>query len=164
MWACRGALGKTWGLKPKVALWIYKTVLRPRLLHAAVIWWHRVTKVEARNLLNGLQGSYLRAVAGTMKTTPTEALGIAHNVTPLDLKIMYAARSTAYRLFCQGEWKDNGLGHTRLGFLQKHPFNLKQDRIPRKFQGNDKIRAYIPTREEWKNPDLIINQIGRAHV
>jgi len=84
MWACRSALGKTWGLKPGVALWLYKAVLRPRLLHAVVVWWPRITKVEARNLVSDLQGSYLRAV---VRATPTEALEIALSVTPLDMKI-----------------------------------------------------------------------------
>ena len=74
-----------------------------------------------------------KAIAGAMRSTPTEALEIALNVTPLDLKIMYAARSTAYRLACQCEWKDNGLGHAKLDFLQRHPFKLKQNRIPKRF-------------------------------
>jgi hypothetical protein len=40
-----------------------------------------------------------------------------------------AARLTAYRLKCQGEWRDRGLEHKKLYFLQKNPFMLKQGRI-----------------------------------
>jgi len=36
-WACRRAMGKTWGLKPKIGLWLYKAVLLPRLTYAAVV-------------------------------------------------------------------------------------------------------------------------------
>jgi len=32
-----------------------KMVLLPRLTYAAVVWWPRVEKVEARNLLKSLQ-------------------------------------------------------------------------------------------------------------
>jgi len=41
MWTCRRAMGKTWGTKPRVALWLYKMVLLPRLMYAAVVWWKR---------------------------------------------------------------------------------------------------------------------------
>jgi hypothetical protein len=33
--------------------------------------------VEAKNLLQSLQGSYLTAAVGSMKTTPTEALEVS---------------------------------------------------------------------------------------
>ncbi|XP_018392964.1 PREDICTED: uncharacterized protein LOC108772018, partial [Cyphomyrmex costatus] len=54
-----------------------------------------------------------------------------------------------YRLRCQGEWKETRTGHTRLGLSDKHPFNLKQDRIPRKHQWVKTFKVKIPTREDW---------------
>jgi len=54
MWACRRAVGKTWGIKPNIVLWIYKAILLPRLTYAAVVWWPKVEKVGARNLLRSL--------------------------------------------------------------------------------------------------------------
>ncbi|XP_011705799.1 PREDICTED: uncharacterized protein LOC105460998, partial [Wasmannia auropunctata] len=150
MWACRRALGKNWGIRPRVALWIYETVLLPRLTYAAVVWWPRVEKVEARNLLKSLQGNYLRAAVGAMKTTPTEALEVALCLPPLDQKIIYLARLTAYRLMCQGEWRNTGLG-----LLQKHPFTLKQDRIPRKHQLTNTFKVLIPTRKDWRRPGFL---------
>jgi hypothetical protein len=65
---------------------------------------------EASNLLRSLQGSYLRAAVGSMKTTPTEALEVALCQTPLDLAAIKAARRAACRLKCQREWRDTGLG------------------------------------------------------
>jgi len=150
MWTCRRAMGKTWGTKPRVALWLYKMVLLPRLTYAAVVWWPRVEKVEAKNLLKSLQGSYLRAAAGAMRSTPTEALEIALCFPPLNQTIVCSARLTAYRLKCQGEWRNVGIGHTRLGFLHKHPFTLKQDKIPRQYQLVKTFKVTLPTREDWK--------------
>jgi len=66
-------MGKTWGISPKVALGMYKTVLLPQILYAALVWWPKVTRMEAKNLLWSLQRSYLRAPVGSM-TTPTKTL------------------------------------------------------------------------------------------
>src|SRR5580765_5412985 len=132
MWMCRRAMSKSWGVSAKVALWLYKAILLSRLLYASVIWWSRTDKLETKNLLQSLQGSYLRAAVGAMKTTPTEVLEIALCIPPLDLAAVNAARCTAYRLMCLGEWKDTGLGHTKLGLLQKDPFTRRQDRILKK--------------------------------
>jgi len=49
-------MSKTWGTKPRVALWLYKMVLLPRLTYAAVIWWLRMERMEAKKLLKSLQG------------------------------------------------------------------------------------------------------------
>jgi hypothetical protein len=62
-----------------------------------------------------------------MKITPTAVL-------ELDLTVTGAARLSTYRLKCQGEWKDTGLEHTKLNFLQKHSFILKEAKIMKKYQ------------------------------
>jgi len=64
-----------------------------------------------------------------MKTATTEALEVVLYSTPLDLAVTVAVRFAAYRLKCQGEWRNTGLGHRKLELLQKYPFALKQDRI-----------------------------------
>ena len=88
-----------------------------------------VSRVELKNLMQSFQGSYLRAVVGSMRTTPIEVLEIALCQTPLDLAVIGAAALTAYVLKCQEEWRNAGLGHTKLDFLQKYRFTLKQDSI-----------------------------------
>ncbi|XP_020297708.1 uncharacterized protein LOC109862160 [Pseudomyrmex gracilis] len=149
-------MGKSWGIKLNSALWIYKAVLVPRLTYAAVIWWSRVEKIESKNLLKNLQGNYLMAAVGTMRTTPTEALEVALCIPPLRLTVISAAKLTAYRLRCQGEWRDFGVGHTRLEFLHKLPFTLKQDRISRIRQVDKAFSINLTTRADWKNKNLQI--------
>jgi hypothetical protein len=70
-----------------------------------------VSKMEARNIMPSLQSSYPRVTVWSLKTTPTEVLEGTLCLTPLDLAITGAARSTAYRLNCHGESKNTGLGH-----------------------------------------------------
>jgi hypothetical protein len=96
------------GINPKTAIWMYQTVL-PQKLYASVVCWLMVSRVEAKNLLQSLQSSYLRAAVGSMKTTPTETTEEALSLIPLDLAVIGAARFTAYRLNCQGEWRNTGL-------------------------------------------------------
>ena len=86
------------GHYPKVALWMYKTVLLPQILYVSVVWWPMVSRVEARNLLQSLQGSYPRVAVRSMKTAPTEVLQVALCLNPLELAVTGAARFTAYRL------------------------------------------------------------------
>ncbi|XP_018406343.1 PREDICTED: uncharacterized protein LOC108782547 [Cyphomyrmex costatus] len=127
MWACRIAMRKNWGLNLRTALWLYK------------------------------MGGFLRAATGAMKTTPTEALQVALSIPSLNQVIKYIARQTAYKLKYQGEWKETRTGHTRLGLSDKHPFNLKQDRIPRRYQFMKTFKVQIPTREDWRKPNFKTN-------
>jgi len=51
-----------------------------------------------KNLLQSLQGTYLKADVGSIQTTPTEVLEVALCLTLLDLAVIGAARFNAYRL------------------------------------------------------------------
>ncbi|XP_020296585.1 uncharacterized protein LOC109861372, partial [Pseudomyrmex gracilis] len=155
-------MGKSGGIKLNTALWIYKAVLVPNLTYAAVVWWPRVEKTESKNLLKSLQDNYLRAAVGAMRTTPTEALEVALCIPPLSLTIISAARLTAYRLRCQGGWKQFGSGHTRLGFLHKSLFIYKQDRISRKYQVEKAFFINLTARADWKNKNLQIQPSEHA--
>ena len=92
-----------------------------------------------------------------MKTTCTKALEVALCQTPLDLAATEVAGLAAYRLKCQGEWRDTGLGHLKLECLQKYPFTLNQDRILKKYQLVKPFKIRIPTKQDWQTPDKIIN-------
>lgn len=51
MWGYRKAMGRSWGINPRIAIWMYKTILLPKILYALVVWWPMVSKVEAKNVL-----------------------------------------------------------------------------------------------------------------
>jgi hypothetical protein len=54
-WQCRLAVGKTWGLSPKVVAWLYTSVVRPILSYASLVWWRRVELKNAQKSLSHLQ-------------------------------------------------------------------------------------------------------------
>jgi len=134
MWVCRRTMGKKWGISPQVALWMHRAIMLPKTLYVSVVCWPMVSRAEAKNLLQSLQGSYLRAAVESVKNTPIEAMEVALCLTPLALAVIWANRFTAYRLKHQGEWRNTGLGHIKLEFLQKYPLTLKQDRFLIKYQ------------------------------
>jgi hypothetical protein len=88
-------MGKIWEINSRLALWTYKAILLPKRLYVSVGWWLMVSKVEARNLLQSLQGSYLRATVGSMKTAPTNMLEVALCQTTLNLATFETAGLTA---------------------------------------------------------------------
>jgi hypothetical protein len=96
MWACRRVMGKSCRINSSIAMWMYKTVLLPQILYASVVCWCVVSRVKAKNLQRSLQGSYLGAPVGSVKTPLTETLEVALCLTPVDLAVIGAARYTAY--------------------------------------------------------------------
>jgi hypothetical protein len=93
---------------------MYKAILLPKLMYAAIVWWPMVSTMEIRNLLRSLQGNYLRAAVGATKTTPTEELEVALYQAAMDLAAIEAVGLTAYRLKCQGEWMNTGSYKVRI--------------------------------------------------
>lgn len=82
-------------------------------------------------------------------------LEVALCLTPLDIAVIAAARFTSYRLRCEGEWRNTGLGHMKLEFFQKYPFRLKQNRILRKYQLVKQFKVLILTRDNGCTPGII---------
>lgn len=84
-WQCRCAFGKTWGLKPKVVLWLYTAIIRPILCYGSHLWYHKAELNCVKQDIEHVQRMILVGVTGVMKTTPTKALEILLSTLPLDL-------------------------------------------------------------------------------
>ena len=161
-WACRRAFGKTWGLNPRVLLWIYTAVIRPRIIYASSIWWTR-TKVQITRLdLNKFQRSILVAVTGSIRTTPGAALEVILNIPPLpDFIESYALRSL-YRFKC-GDHKSKILsyGHTNVdvGQFLKHIYHMHHDFMISRFSFHKPFKILFPSREDWEMDKIKCNGI-----
>jgi hypothetical protein len=79
--------------------WLYTRVLRPSILHAALVWWPKVKQQRTAKIqLGRIQRMACLAITGPMKSTPTAAVEVLLNLTPLDLLIMAEARMALCRL------------------------------------------------------------------
>ncbi|KAI5735212.1 hypothetical protein M8J77_015582 [Diaphorina citri] len=113
---CRRAVGKTWGLKPKMVYWLYTMVVRPTITYGALVWWPKTEQATVIKKLRSLQRQACIGITGTMKTTPTLALETILNLPPLELFIKGVARMASYRMECNNTWKPKrpNLGHVRI--------------------------------------------------
>ena len=82
-------MGKLWGLKPRMALWIYKMVVRPIVAYASLIWSKAIHSEEARKSLEKFQYFALNTLGYFRKNTPANALEVITDTMPLDLFIMH---------------------------------------------------------------------------
>jgi hypothetical protein len=90
--------GKKWVLRPNMVHWLYTRVIRPSMLHAALVWWPKVKQKTTKIQLCRIQRMVCLAITGDMKSTPTAAMEVLLNLIPLDLLIMAEASMALYRL------------------------------------------------------------------
>ena len=88
----KGSMGKLWGLKPKMAMWVYRMVVRPILSYASVIWAKIALKAEVRQELKEFQAFALHQMGYFRAKTPQNALEVITNTIPLDLHLLYDAQ------------------------------------------------------------------------
>jgi hypothetical protein len=94
----RRMYGTKWGLRPTIVCWLNTRVIRPSIFHAALVWWPKIKQKSTKTQLGRIQRMACLAITGATKSTPTAALGVLLNLTPLDLLIMAEARMALYRL------------------------------------------------------------------
>jgi hypothetical protein len=94
----RHKFGKKWGLRPNMVHWLYTRVIRPSILRGTLVWWSEVMQKTTKMQLGKIQRIACLAITGAMKLTPTAAMEILLNLTPLDLVILAETRMALYRL------------------------------------------------------------------
>ena len=72
-----------WGPKPQLMRWAYLGVVRPMLCYGAMIWGHRAPEMIAK--LRRINRMAINTFANFPKSTPTTALEIMLDITPLHL-------------------------------------------------------------------------------
>lgn len=82
---CRRSVGKTWGLTPKVMLWLYTLVIRPIFSYSAVLWYHRLKIGTIKKQLISVQRLALLCISGAHHSCSTAALETLLCIPPLDL-------------------------------------------------------------------------------
>ena len=135
----RGAIAHAWGPKPKFLLWLWTSVMRPRITYGSIVWAKAAERQTIINKMRSLQGHALRMIAPVRRGTPIRALEILYSIEPLHLHIKYLAMSTAIRIDAMMSWTTH--------LKQKGHIEYAITRTPRSLQGA--ILDKIPYERNW---------------
>ncbi len=150
----RRAVGRTWGLSPKVVRWLYIAVIRPMLTFAAVVWWPRTELGIAQMQLGRVQRLACLCITGAVRTTPTAAMEVLLALPSLHIHIRMEAMATSYRMSTVNQWNKGNVGHKRIWGLMRDISPLHQfrsDHIIPQFLFDKDYDISFPKREDWLN-------------
>lgn len=163
LWAARAMVKRTWGINPKMTMWLYKQVVLPRITYGAIVWWNRAQLAIRTSSLNRVQRNAMLMVTGAMRTTPTYALCTALNIPPLEIKLTAVALMTYLRLNQTLTW-GSGAEYTRHGKIKDLAERIvtvkNSDYTPRTYNQERNYEVIINGRDQWhKGSDAIENPI-----
>lgn len=155
LFTCARMAGSTWGLKPKMMDWLYRSIVRPIISYAAFVWWP-TTKVKARQLaLDKLQRTACLAITGASRSCPTAAMQVILDLPPLAIFLESEAAKWAIKTLKQDKMKSGDLtGHMRILNECQVPIDVVTDVMPIKHQF---VKNYIVTptsREQWARAEI----------
>ncbi len=157
---CRRGIGKTWGITPRAAHWLYTAIVRPIITYAALVWWPKADQVQARKLLGRVQRLACACITGAMTTTSSAALDALLNLRPLHIHVKGEAMASCYRMMCNGQWEGEGAsgGHLGIqGFLAEEipETTLPRDTTKPTYLFNEQLALTIEDGAEQANHDVI---------
>ncbi|XP_062710910.1 uncharacterized protein LOC134288974 [Aedes albopictus] len=97
-WLCSKTFGRKWGLKPKMIMWIYTAIIRPKVTYASFVWWPKTREATTQSKLAKIQRLASIAVTGAMRSTPSKALDAILNLLPLHEYAQLEAEKELLRL------------------------------------------------------------------
>jgi hypothetical protein len=154
-WSCKGTLGKTWGLKPKVLHWIYIMIIRPVLTYGSTVWRTRVNYNVSRMEFNKLQRIACLAITGVMTTTPAAAMEVLLGPSPLHVTIEVEAQAGIYRLMCNQQWRPRctKYGHPKESWdMEQEPILLLgTDRMTPRYVFYKPFKVHLSNKHEWQS-------------
>ena len=105
LFACRKALGYSWGLSPKVSKFIFIAVVRPALAYCSFAWSHTLSSSSVKvKKFNYVQRIACLTITRGFPSTASEALSIISNIPPLKIFLDSLALMTRHRLITSGHW------------------------------------------------------------
>ena len=81
-----------------MVMWIFTSIIRPKLTYAALVWWPKTKESTARTKLDKVQRLACIAITGAMKSTPSKALDAILHLLPLYEYVQLEAEKSALRL------------------------------------------------------------------
>ena len=108
-----------WGPKPKLMRWAYTGIVRPMMTYAAHAWGHVTETEDIMDMLRRLNRLAMNTIVKVPRSTPTRAMEIILDVTPLHLHILKEGLSTHIRIMTPSSLRWTGV-HTNLTFSISH--------------------------------------------
>lgn len=156
LYSCKTAIGKTWGINPRIMYWLFTSVIRPILLYGVTVWWPALNTATNLRALEKVQRSAALCITGALRTTPSYALNTILSLTPLELLSKQMAASAAIRLKAISMWKNLSVGHSSiLQYFRSIPDIT--DYISPTFSFRNAFKTTIPSREDWKEGRTLNN-------
>ena len=90
-----------WGPKPKLMKWAYTGIVRPALSYAAMTWAHAIESEDVITQLRRVNRQAMNTIVKVPRSTPTQAMELILDITPLHLRIKKEGLSTYIRLKSQ---------------------------------------------------------------
>ena len=107
---CRQIVGKTWGIKPSMMKWIYTAMIRSIMSYACVSSAGGLNKKYLVRKLTKVQRLACLMISSAFPGTPTGALEILLNITPIEEFLLAEAVRGSYRITVSGLWHVNPIG------------------------------------------------------
>ena len=101
--AVKKAIGKKWGLTPKQIMWIYKTIIIPKITYCSVVWAINMNKYQSSKIAT-IQTLAQHMITRCKTSTPKVLLDLLLNIEDLSLKIESTALKRALALKAEGHW------------------------------------------------------------
>jgi ribonuclease HI len=149
LWAAKAMVSRTWGLSPKIAMWLYKQVILPRITYGSIVWWHRAKLKTYAKKLNSVQRLATLMVTGAMKSTPTATLNLMLDLSPVELAVEIRAIETYSRMKLNNNWIDGHAGQGHGSLCQVGSFDQTTDKCIRNWNFNRNFKTVIGNRDNW---------------
>ena len=157
LWQCRQIVGKTHGINPKAARWLYTAIVRPIISYGAVVWWTGLRTQTMKDRLGKIQRLACLLVTGAMNTTPTAALECILNFPPLNIYVQGVALATYHRLRYCGLWGKHYTTHCEIVKYGGRVLmmRLPSDGIVPQVKVFKAYKTVIPLRAGWKRQNSL---------
>ena len=159
LWMCRSMIGNTWSPSPKMALWMYKAIVRPMISYGASVWWSKTLETTTQNKLNKLQRLAMLICTRSMRSTPTVALEKLVGLTPLHLWIQHEAMCAQYRFIVSDKPEINQLIDRALQrrWATKEILDISlSDSMTPRYVFNRNFNIDIIDRQRWVENDIVL--------
>lgn len=154
LWTMKQLASNYYGLKPKMAKYLYNQTVVPCITYGALVWWGKVNQNTAKLALRKIQRMALIAITGAIRTTPTAALEMITGIKPLNVIIKERAMEQAVCLTNAFKYKEGDLkGHLNILKIIKPLFDMTKltNMCPIVLKADMNFNVAIPSRDDWVN-------------